>query len=61
MVTFGRELDGEIVGFVRWRLFTVPDMAFAVNSGKELGQIDELVVTEKFRRQGLARALFQKA
>lgn len=55
------EVDNNIVGFVRYRLFTVPEMPFAVNSGKELGQIDELVVTEKFRRQGLAKKLYQLA
>ena len=55
------EVDDKIVGFVRYRLFTVPEMPFAVNSGKELGQIDELVVTEKFRGQGLAKTMFQMA
>lgn len=55
---FVAEVDGDIVGFVKVTIETAPD--FALYVPQRYATVDDLVVDEKHRRQGIGQVLMDK-
>ena len=51
------EIDGLMIGYARYRIYQIPKSSFLKNSGAKQALIEEIVISEDWRRHGLAREL----
>ena len=55
------KVEGEVAGLVRFRKFEAPPIPGFKDRGRWHGVIEDLVVSEQFRRRGIASRLIKKS